>query len=244
MENGKKIDFEFRIIGDRRGGQHAIIQWMFSQFNGAIFRRNNAFHHHDVFKLSGYPDMKNFKSQSGSEENNFVATVVNYEDKTLKIVEDYGHDQYSKERYDIIILRDPYNLFSSKARAYRKWKKGVFDIELYNILVGRWKEKARAVLNKESYFINYNKWFSDECYRRDILKWFPKGVFAFTDSHLNIIPDGWGKSSFTGREFKYEANKMNVLKRYEEMKDHPMVKLIIEDKEVGELSNKIFGEII
>lgn len=241
MIQDDKIDYEFRIVGDRRGGQHAVIQWMFTQFNGIIFRKNNAFSQHDIFKLSGFPDLKKFKAWSKNIEKSFTASVVNYEEKSLDILEKYGYKQYSKERYDIIILRDPYNLFSSKIKA---WKVGEYDINKFQKQLNSWIEKAKQVLNKESYFINYNRWFCDTDYRKEILTWFPKGSFTFTDEYKEVVPKGFGGSAFDGRKFNKEAEKMNVLNRYRGMEEHFILNLVIKNKEVVSLSDKIFGKII
>ena len=68
MHENKIIDFEFRIVGDRRGGQHAVIEWLFGQFNGIIYWKNNGMSGHDVLKMSGFPDISKFSSWSGHDK--------------------------------------------------------------------------------------------------------------------------------------------------------------------------------
>jgi hypothetical protein len=239
----KKIDFEFRMIGDRQGGQHAVAYWLFHQFNGVIYWKNSGQHKHDLLKMSNFPDLKLFKQWSENTINKHTAIAVSYEDKTLEVVNTYPYPQYTEKRYDIIILRDPYNCFASKIHNWRNRcprKAGKFEMKL-----NAWKQKARTVISKEcSFFIDFGKWFSSKEYRQLILTWFPKDAFVFTDDHLNNIPKKAGASTWDERTFEGKAQQMDINNRYKGIIDDPLMKKIMADEEVKELSDKIFGKIL
>ncbi len=238
----EKIDFEFRLIGDRRGGQHAIIYWLMFQFNGFLFWKNDASGKHDILRLSKFPNLHRFRLFLREGDKRFIATMVNYEDKTLEVVDSYNYSQYSNYRYDMIVLRDPYNLFASKIYHWRKNKPWKLKYYLKNLET--WKQKAKEVLNKKCLFINFNKWFVNEEYRREILLWFPEKVFIFTDFYKKYVPMIYGQSSFDGRKFYGKANQMDILGRYKRVRDDPLMKKLVADKEIKELSGQIFGKVI
>ena len=241
-----KIDFEFRLIGDRQGGQHAVSYWLFHQFNGVLHWKNNAGQKHNLLEISGFPSMSGFTKWSDNTVKRFVAIAANYEDKTLKDVRGYFYPQYSKERYDIIILRDPYNLFASRIHNWRTnspARLGQFSRKLEI-----WKQKAKEVINKECYFIDFGKWFVDRGYREHILSWFPEGVFIFTDEGKedmsNYPRESVGISSFDGRKFDGKASQMDLLHRYKKMIDDPLMKKVFVNDEVRGLSEQIFGKVM
>jgi hypothetical protein len=241
-KSNKKIDFEFRLFGDRQGGQHAIVDWLLYQFNGVTYRKNDALQRHDVLKMSEFPNMNQFKLWSKKVENNYISTFANYEDKTIDFVDAWGYSQHATKRYDIIVLRDPYNLFASKIYNWRA--NSPRRLKQFDKKIDIWKEKARKVLENKCCFINFNKWFVDIEYRKEILSYFPENVFTFTDEGKEDMPTRHGRSSFNGKEYHGKASQMNILYRYKDMLDDPLMKKIIADKEIKELSDQIFGKII
>ena len=74
-------------------------------------------------------------------------------------------------RYDVLLLRDTFNLIASRL------KKGFLSVKTKGMsLTDMWIEYAKEFLEETSYLsnnkviINYNLWFSDISYRREI--WF------------------------------------------------------------------------
>jgi len=235
-----KINLVIKQIGDRQGGQHGVVRWLMAQFNGIYFWKNNAGIRHNILEISKFPDMSLFKKNKKIFiDENLIAIFAGYEDTTLARVNRFEFLKFADKQYNIIVLRDPYNLFASKI--YNWTKNSPHKRQQYSKKLKVWKQKAREVLNKECYFINFNKWFVNKKYRKEIISWFPE--FTFTDDNKELVR-GLGKSSFDKKEFNGKASQMNLLKRYKTVIDDPLMKNLIEDKEVTELSNQIFGKII
>ncbi len=66
----------------------------------------------------------------------------------------------------------------------------------------------------------------------------------FTDAGLNrISPKGRG-SSFDGMDYQSLAQEMGVLNRWQKIRDTDIFEKLINDDELNELSNEIFGDVI
>ena len=245
----KKIDFEFRVTGDRQGGQHAVLYWLFSQFRGRIFYKNNAMRGHNILKRSQFPSLELFRSNiffdnDNDNDNDTIATVALYEDKSVNYINNLPYLLHGEKKYDIIILRDPYNLFASKIHGWRSYYKNSKRLDQFDERLIAWKQKAEEVLSGKGYFINFNKWHINKIYRKEIVSAFPKEAFKFNDSAKHFMPKHGGKSQWSGRKFMKEANKLDLFNRYKKIIKDPLMIRLMEDKEVAELSNQIFGKII
>lgn len=241
----KAIDLQIRFIGDRRGGQHGVIQWMLSQFPGRIFNKNNAMYLHNIKRLSGFPSLRNFKFYKYVPPfQNIIAITSNYEDKCYTDLKSFGRKPIGCKLYDIIILRDPYNLFASKLYGHR-YSYGERENRwfLFHNRIEQWIKKAKEYINKECYTLNYNTWFQDVEYRRNFISQFPE--FEFNDTTINQIPkDRRFRSSFDDYEqYKNNANQMGVLDRWQVpyVQQSEMFQQLCQNEEVRELSKTIFG---
>jgi len=109
-------------------------------------------------------------------------------------------------------------------------------------IINLWKEHAAAYLmnftNKKFIVINYNKWFKEKKYRQEISKKLrlkykePKGISFFG-----------GGSSFDNIKYYKNPYRMKVLERWKQYVNNNTYKNIFKDKELIELSDKIFGKI-
>lgn len=104
----------------------------------------------------------------------------------------------------VVVIRDPYNLWASRYKAYKS-----FSQEEYSMYIEH--------INSSFYTINYNNWFTSIDYRKQIS--LILGL-EFSDKNLNMITNVG--SSFSGRDYDGKAQEMKVLERY---------KLVIKEKE-------------
>ncbi len=115
---------EIRVVGLRRTGNHAIINWMRKQHNGEVWHLNKVPVKRNPYRFlyEHYPYEKFTKEASGD----FLkkdCLIYSYEDFELEEIAsqefENKHDIYlgkSAVRYDVLILRDPYNFMSSRLK--------------------------------------------------------------------------------------------------------------------------------
>ena len=124
----------------------------------------------------------------------------------------------SVTRFDMLIVRDPFNLLASKLRwAYGDRYKPSLD-SLFETR-DRWKAHAQEYLGDTHHLpqrlnVSYNAWFTDPAYRKALAH--TLGV-DWTDRGLNKVarwgPTVWG-DSFDGLKYDGRATEMNVLERW------------------------------
>jgi len=190
------------------------------------------------------------------QKGNFVkkdCLIYGYEEKDLK---DVFHEYFEKKhdiwigkslkRYDVLILRDPFNTFASKLKRGKLDHYSLTKPEEKAKLISLWKSYAKEYLGITHYLrhdksiINYNRWFSDVDYRKNLAQ---KLGLKFTDKNFNKISRVGGGDAFNGLKFDGQAHKMKVLERWKHFTDHKLYRNIFKDRELVELSNKIFGPL-
>lgn len=132
-----------------------------------------------------------------------------------------------------IQLRDPYNWYSS---LYQGVKCG--SVRWYGpVSLDKWKDYAKLCLESDRW-INYNRWFNDDEYRRDLAKRF--GFVQYCDGEpWQHIPLRGGGSTFDRGKFTDHAQEMDVLKRYIHSIDDPSWRNQF-DSDVVFLAQKLF----
>jgi len=155
----------------------------------------------------------------------------------------YGLDEFSKRRDNVLVIRDPYNQYASVLN----WGRNRL-LSNPNSFSKMWIKMAKECLNKTQNFehkvvLKYDEWFSDPQYRRlleTILD------LKEDDSRLNTVMKighgrSWG-SSFDGMKKKKDAQSMNVLKRWETVKDDNRFVKLTQNDELKELSEELGWE--
>ena len=251
---------EIRVAGLKRTGNHAIIYWIEEQekLSKQCCVLNNVKVNENPYRYK-YQNLKyyfpqhqwainHYKKQS---QGNFIlrdCLVYSYEDYSLpKIFSNHfekKHDLYlgkALKRYDVIILRDPFNWFASRL------KSNFLEVKNYHLnLQNIWLQYAKEFLGKTKYLqhnkicINYNLWVKDIDYRREIAS---KLDLEFTDTGINKVSSLGGGSSFDNISLDGQANKMNVETRWMHYLDDSYYKKLINNQEILEYSAKIFGNI-
>lgn len=145
----------------------------------------------------------------------------------------------SQDRFDILLLRDPYNTFASLIKRGEK-------LNNPDEIIQKWIDHAREYLGLSNYLqnrisVNYNCWFTDRSYRQKIAN--SLGL-TFTDSGINMVSSVGQGSSFDRTSYDGKASKMPVLVRYQNYLDHPVMSKVLANQELRELSESIFGLIV
>ncbi|MEZ4727208.1 MAG: hypothetical protein R3E79_08760 [Caldilineaceae bacterium] len=137
QENGLYVNQrELRIIGMSRSGNHAIIHWLLNQATGrtcflnCVEGKTNPFVSARPLQSGGIPYAVNYPTFNWDSERRGKFSpkdllIHSYEDNFLGYVchpvFEQHHDQWvgpSRQRYDVLILRDPFNLFASRLRRF------------------------------------------------------------------------------------------------------------------------------
>jgi len=247
---------EIRIIGLRRTGNHAIMKWVQKQQPGVVWCLNNLPINENPYRHRyEYPEPLDPQWQSerirAESRGNFSqkdCLIYSYEDYQLKEIvnQDFEkkHTLYigkSLERYDLLILRDPFNLVASRI------KSGKIPVKVESkTMIDLWIEYAKEFLhetqhlNQKKICLNYNDWFSDVDYRQQIacqLK------LDFSDAGMDDVSDYGGGSSFDRTKLQGQAKKMDVLNRWKHFSDDPSYRKLLDNEELREYSERIFGQI-
>ena len=203
-----------------------------------------------------YPNKAPLIEQS---KGNFVCKeclIYNYENCSLESIAnsrcEQKHDLYlgrSQERYDLLIIRDPYNTFASICKGNNKSKatNPYSDTypKNYKTIAELWLEYAKEYLGETNYLphnkvvVNYNQWVSDRSYRQSISQ---QLGLDFCDAGFNTVKDYGGGSSFDGNKFDSKASEMAVFSRWQELKCDRQYQEMF-DPEITEYSRKIFGTL-
>tara|TARA_Y100000034_G_C6812057_1_gene364993 strand:- start:77 stop:883 length:807 start_codon:yes stop_codon:yes gene_type:complete len=247
----KKIIF---IYGMQRTGMHAIINWIESQHEGTKLFLNNKEPWREDRPFLDEGD----KKRLGKPRD---LVIVSYEDfdftlqkdkafrsKMHKREQSFGH---TDNRFNVVILRDPFNLFASRLFTILKNQKGKDRIErkigqkMGEDKVELWKSYARefvyTTIMDNRVLVNYNQWFKDKEYRETVADHLD---IKFTDAGIMSVPKyGKNPSSFDGVKYDGNAQKMQVFARWQMVRNDPRFLQIFEDKELVRLSDLIFEKI-
>ncbi|MBD3248768.1 hypothetical protein GF336_01870 [Candidatus Woesearchaeota archaeon] len=239
-----------RIIGLQRTGNHPIINWIIKSSKKKYLFVNSIgpsvmpygfslLHAEGDYEFNGsmYDVIKkNIIKELSKEKKELV--IYSHEDETLDTIKkcDRSTETYFggfEKHFNVLILRDPFNLFASQMKS--RWI-SYSDIK-YNVQI--WKEYAREFLEGSMLDnfvgINYNRWVVDKEYRKETAS---KFGFESDESVIRVVSSYGSGSSFGDKEI----SKEKLMSRWESFKDNEDYRFLF-DKEVFELSEKIFGDI-
>lgn len=246
---------EIRITGMSRSGNHAIIHWVTRQLGGRYcflncaepktnpFETARPLHGDRTFEANYDLDLAAERAGHLSRKD---VLLHSYEDAFLGMIRspafEENHDAWvgpSARRTEVLILRDPFNLFASRRKAQYAL---VTDHTARRI----WKQHAREFvdgpryLDPERVLVSYNRWASDPEYRREIAR---QLGLAFSDAGANDVPEVGAGSSFDGTRFSGAAHQMDIFGRWRHFEDDPEYLALLDDPELLRLSEAIFGPI-
>jgi hypothetical protein len=232
-------EHHYFVCGMKRGGHHAVINWLLGHSNSWI-------HHNNCILYGGKLHVVHESDLRSHGTEPHEMTIASFEDRPL--FSESSFDLISKnfmpQKSNVLVLRDAYNTYASRFKKKRdpdakpwsdKW--GNFDD------TSIWKNYAKEFLGitdkMNAIKINYNEWFSDTKYRRMISELFE---FEFNDSGLQDVLDFGAGSSFDRMNFHRDAQRMDVLGRWKGFyRDKEYNEKIVSDIELKELNEKIFG---
>lgn len=149
----------------------------------------------------------------------------------------------SKSKINIVVLRDPFNLFASLIKS-KMLKKDSQDSQNYISLYKKFALSYLHSLSMEDHnnlFINYNKWMSQEDYRIDIAN--RLGLLPEARYLIETVVDRGGGSSFDQLSYNNNASSMKVFERWKVYSSDPFYLDLLSEKEILSISEKIFPTI-
>ena len=248
---------ELRITGMSRSGNHAIIGWIIRQLSGRSCFLNCAEPKTNPFRTARplspsdpNPYRASYDLDLAAEQAGRLSPkdylLHSYEDAFLGMVRSRAfedeHDRWvgpSARRTDVLILRDPFNLFASRRRLRYTF---VSDRTARRI----WKQHAREFTGSPRYLgrnrvlISYNRWCRDRRYRRAVAG---QLGLRFTDAGARDVPCCHGGSSFDGARYDGRAHEMDTLGRWRHFADDPDYLTLLDDLDLLALAEAAFGRI-
>lgn len=258
-EYRNETEIVFHSLG--RSGSHAIINWIASMFKEPVYFFNNC-PLGDPYRarvrywrrISKRPTEKFFVKFPHLKHNKIErdrcrniskhCLMYSYEHEDIKTLKngEFIQDRNfilgeSRNRYNVLILRDIFNWFASCLKIREEWSLK---------FLGLWQIYAEEFLGKTNYLkekkicISFNKWFIDEDYRIGIA-----GLFNLEYSDVTLDYAG-SPSSFDKKKYKHgKAQEMKALDRWKTLRDDSKYCEYLDAlPEARELSYKIFGKEI
>jgi hypothetical protein len=247
---------EIRFIGMSRSGNHAVINWILKQASGRICFLNctegktNPFAscrpmddgERVITNIEGFELEAELRGEHAPKD----VLVFSHEDNFLRNAcsdeLEREHDGWlgaSRRRVDLLLVRDPFNLFASRYRA----NAGTVSIQIAKKI---WKQHAREALARrprklrhEPTVVLYNRWVREPDYRRELAEWLE---LAFTDAGIHDVQACEGGSSFDGLRYDGRAGEMKVLERWRQLADEPAYRDIF-DAEMVAMADQLFGRV-
>lgn len=228
---------EFRIFALQRSGQHAFVNWLCAQLNATGV---STCHFNDAM------DDRLLTRQFGTVEADVV--VANAEDAPIEAArarfEELEARTFLGDRpvSNIILLRDPWNLFASRHKYRWSCRLGNTSRQA----VECWRDHATQFSESLSWSslwefrpVNFNHWFRLRPYREFLAD--SMGV-RFTDAGIDDVVHHGGGSSFDGTKFDGRAQDMGVLERWRQVS--PRLYRAIFDETLTALAESIFGTVV
>jgi hypothetical protein len=247
MKN-KKTKKIFQIYGLSRSGIHGITYWLIGHCTSS-----------DLFRKIQFQN-----KNENIEKPNVFFTKENHI---------LSYDNYPKgienniDLKNILIIRDPYNYFSSvfkKGYIIPIIKKINNELNLepelkkffsekvmknpdkfkFEILKQLWKMYAYEALNETNFLFNkivikYNTWFENEEYRKSISQ---KLGWKYSEKNLNHVSSCGDGSSFDHQDYNGKAQQMKTTERFKIYQNQIWFQnLLMQDNEIKKLSKKLFG---
>ncbi len=245
---------EIRIVGIKRSGNHGIITWIRRHYQDHVLHLNKVLPKQNPYRfLSEHFTKEKLIKEAKGNFTQKECLIYSYENCLLSDVTDplfeLKHDLYlgkSQERYDLLILRDPFNMAASM---YRKLQEGSdVYMKVYSSnqnIMTLWLDYAKEFLGETNYLkhnkivVNYNEWCLNRDYRQQISK---KLGLEFSDAGFNIVKGYGGGSSFDGKNMDGKAFQMDTMNRWKVFAGDSEYKKMF-NQTILDYSEKIFGQI-
>ena len=248
---------EIRVVGMRRTGNHALIQWIAQQQPGEFCHLNNVAagknpYRHKADNLRRYhPEHLKMSAVYRQQANGALikrdCLLYSYEDWSLAQIThprfERSRELYlgkSAQRYDVLILRDPFNLFASRL------KQNFVATKAKDSMTQMWLAYAREFVGQSSHLspnrvcVSYNAWVSSQDYRRQLAN---QLSLPFSDAGRAQVSAIGGGSSFDGTSFSGQASTMDVNNRWRAFAEEPTFRQLFQNEALWQYSQQIFGDL-
>ncbi|MEO1683059.1 MAG: hypothetical protein AAFS06_07335 [Cyanobacteria bacterium J06631_12] len=249
---------ELQVIGMRRTGNHAVLNWIQQQQPGEVTLLNNVAAGRNPYRYKAdnlrryHPEHEKmaavYEAQAKGALRQRDCLIYSYEDWSLQQITAPRFERNralylgkSEKPFDVLLLRDPFNLFASRL------KQKFTQTKAPNLsMVALWVEYAKEFVGESQYLkrnricVNYNRWFADEDYRRELAD---RLDIPFTDAGIDKVTSFGGGSSFDGTGLSGKARAMDVTSRWQTFADDPVYRQLFENEAVWDYSAQIFGEL-
>jgi len=248
-----------RVVGLRRSGLHAILNWLAGLHKGRICFVNDINHQTRILpnhQCEVLPAINGDTHIPVGLDQSKELLLMGYEDEQLVDLNGIPNtDLYggSTKTRDILVLRDPFNTFASRLHLMRQQPNNPFindfllpDDHGSSQLARRWIYLAHEYLGRTQHLsnlltINFNRWVMDASYRQQICDALH---VPFRDDHRNRVPEYGFGSSFDQTGFDQHASSMKLSHRWEVYRGDSEFKNLFKYREIFELSELIFGDYL
>lgn len=244
------------VLGLRRSGLHAIVNWIFPHFSMCYFHNDSNLslsRSHFTIYRDGIATDKHYSLQRtqspvfiGLTESmplsDFPAKLSEYEEERSSFCSEHGYVRFSADVQAILVIRDPFNHLASAMESDGSW----IEPEMFT---SKWIEYAREYLGQTDYigfpdgskfWIDYNDWFQSCEYRMATSGRLGK---PFTDEGLERVATQGGGSSFDGTNFDNNAQQMDVLSRWTSYMKNPVYQQYVRDEESLSVAEQAYPEL-
>lgn len=250
-------DLEIAFWGLRRSGNHAVIAWIVSLFEGPVGFFNDLNHSRPLTPQTASDNLPGFPAarRAFAGDRGKRLCIYSYEDPDLaknRALEPPRHVLgASSRKLDVLLLRDPYNMLASRLKILHERKSDHVAGEMLEhdglSIVSLWMQHAKEFLGESRNLedgvlaMNYNRWVFDEDYRREICRLLGG---AYSEKTLPFIPRYGFGSSFEGSLQPRLLNRLGLLHRWRHLKEDPLFRELIDDPELRKFSDRIFGPVL
>lgn len=250
---------EMRVVGMRRTGNHALLTWIEHQLSGEFYHLNNVsagknpYRHKADNLLRYHPEhvkmSQTYRRQANGELIKRDCLLYSYEDWSLAKITQPRFERHRElylgkaaECVHVLILRDPFNLFASRLKQnfVAPKSKQLPMVEMWLEYAKEFLGETQQYLNRNRVCVNYNRWFEDVGYRRQLSE---QLGLSFSDAGLSKVSTLGGGSSFDGTQLNGQAKAMDVTNRWQRFADDPTFRALFKNEQVWTYSQRIFGEL-
>lgn len=239
-ESERRFERAFFVFGLRRGGNHALAEWLKGHFEpDELLHLNNA--RLATFEERG--EVIRFDDAEHAEVRPTPAQrilLVGYENTDFLQFPAAQNFKLARRNDWLVLLRDLPNMAASICRSARErpdfvWRHRLRDFpELWGMYARRFLAGSGGAR-----YVSFNRWFEEPAYRRELAEGLK---LDFTDRGLNAISALGGGSSFDGLDYAGRAQSMRVLARWPELLHDSLFRcLVLAERENLARNAELFG---
>jgi hypothetical protein len=246
------VDKEFRIVGIRRGGNHAINNWVCGLLpKGETLNLRNI----PLKRLKTVGDYRRYFHTADEPLDDklraglFKYAVLGYENVHPNEVAAV-RGASGKDVVVLVVLRNAFNNAASTVRMVRReqsfkrtriWVRNYFTFpRMWDLMSGLFRSAPSSIGTARAIMLNYDTWFQDREYREKIAAQLD---LPFSDAGLQAVSPGGGGSAFDLTSFDGKAQEMQVLERWRGMEEDPLLNMALLNKAIIKNYKKIYGPL-